>query len=96
MKIKIHKTIMLPVVLHGFETWSVILREEHRLNVLEIGVLGRYLGLKGSNMLQTGVLGRYLGLTESNVLDTGVLGRYFCLTGSNMLETGEVLVSKRE
>jgi hypothetical protein len=29
-KIKIH-IIILPVVLHGYETWSLTLREEHRL-----------------------------------------------------------------
>jgi hypothetical protein len=31
VKVKIHKTIVLPVVLYGCETWSVPLREEHRL-----------------------------------------------------------------
>jgi hypothetical protein len=31
LKIKIHKTVILPVVLYGFETWSLTLREEHRL-----------------------------------------------------------------
>ena len=35
MKIKIHKTIILPVVLYGCETWSLILREECRLRVFE-------------------------------------------------------------
>jgi hypothetical protein len=35
VKIKIHKTIILPVVLYGFETWSLTLKEEHRLRVLE-------------------------------------------------------------
>jgi hypothetical protein len=34
MKIRIHKTIILPVVLYRCETWSVILREEHSLRVL--------------------------------------------------------------
>src|SRR5215469_13037499 len=29
-KIKIYKTIVLPVVLYGFETWSIILKEGHR------------------------------------------------------------------
>jgi hypothetical protein len=29
--IKIYKTIMLPVVLYGCETWFLTLREEHRL-----------------------------------------------------------------
>jgi hypothetical protein len=34
-KISIYKTIILPVVLYGCQTWSVILREEHRLRVFE-------------------------------------------------------------
>ena len=35
LKIKIYRTIILPVVLYGCETWSLILREEHRLRVFE-------------------------------------------------------------
>jgi hypothetical protein len=35
LKIRIHKTIILPVVLYGCETWSLTLREEHRLEVFE-------------------------------------------------------------
>jgi hypothetical protein len=35
VKIKIYRTIMLPVVLYGCETWSLILREECRLRVFE-------------------------------------------------------------
>jgi hypothetical protein len=34
-KIKICKTIILPVVLYRYETWSVKLREEYRLLVSE-------------------------------------------------------------
>jgi hypothetical protein len=30
IQIRIYKTIILPVVLYGCETWSVTLREEHR------------------------------------------------------------------
>jgi hypothetical protein len=30
LKIKIYKTVSLPVVLYGCETWSLTLREEHR------------------------------------------------------------------
>jgi hypothetical protein len=41
-----HKTIILPVVLYGFETWSLILWEEHRLRVFEIKVLRRIFGPK--------------------------------------------------
>jgi hypothetical protein len=33
IKIIIYKTIILPVVLYGCETWSLTLREEHRLRV---------------------------------------------------------------
>jgi hypothetical protein len=39
LKIKIHKTVILPVVLYGCETWSLILGEEHRLRVFEYRVL---------------------------------------------------------
>jgi hypothetical protein len=34
VKVKIYKIIILPVVLYGCETWSLTLREEHRLNVV--------------------------------------------------------------
>jgi hypothetical protein len=34
IKIRIYKTKILPVVLHGCETWSLTLRVEHRLGVL--------------------------------------------------------------
>ena len=37
---------MLPVVLYGCETWSVILREEHRLRVFENRVLRGIFGAK--------------------------------------------------
>jgi hypothetical protein len=35
LKIRIYKTIILPGVLYGCETWSLTLREEHRLGVFE-------------------------------------------------------------
>jgi hypothetical protein len=41
-----YKTIILPVVLYGYETWSSTLREEHRLRVFENRVLGRIFGPK--------------------------------------------------
>ena len=34
-KVKTYKTIILPVVLYGCESWSLTLREEHRLRVFE-------------------------------------------------------------
>jgi hypothetical protein len=41
LKTRIYKTIILPVVLYGCETWSLTLREEHRLKVFENKVLRR-------------------------------------------------------
>jgi hypothetical protein len=35
VKLKITKTIILSVVLYEYETWSLMLRDEHRLRVLE-------------------------------------------------------------
>jgi hypothetical protein len=46
VKVKIYKTIILPVVLYGCETWSLTLREEHRLRVFENRVVWRILGQK--------------------------------------------------
>jgi hypothetical protein len=45
-KIKIYRTIILPVVLYGCETWSLTLREEHELRVFENRVLRRIFGPK--------------------------------------------------
>jgi hypothetical protein len=41
LKIRICKTIILPAVLYGCETWSLTLREEDRLGVCENRVLRR-------------------------------------------------------
>jgi hypothetical protein len=46
LKVKIHKTIILPVVLYGCDTWSLTLREEHRLRVFQNRVLRRIFGPK--------------------------------------------------
>jgi len=46
VKIKIHRTIILPVVLYGRETWSLTLREERRLMVFENRGLRRIFGPK--------------------------------------------------
>jgi hypothetical protein len=35
LKIKVYRTIILPVVLYGCETWSLTLREERRLRMFE-------------------------------------------------------------
>jgi hypothetical protein len=46
LKIKIYKTVILPVVLYGCETWSLTLREEQRLRVFENRELRRIFGPK--------------------------------------------------
>ena len=46
LKIKIYRTIILPVVLYGCETWSLTLREERRLRVFESWLLRIVLGPK--------------------------------------------------
>ena len=46
MKIKIYKTIILPVVLYGCETWDLTLREESRLRVFENRILRQIFGPK--------------------------------------------------
>jgi len=46
LNIKIYRTLILPVVLYGCETWSLTLREERRLRVSENRVLRRIFGPK--------------------------------------------------
>jgi hypothetical protein len=45
---------ILPVVLYGYETWSLTLRKERRLRVLENSVLREYLGLRGTRLQRSG------------------------------------------
>jgi hypothetical protein len=54
LKVKIYKTIILPVVLFGCETWSVTLRKEHGLRVFENRVLRGIFGPK-----RDGVTGKW-------------------------------------
>ena len=44
--IKKYRTIILPLVLYGCETWSLILREERKLRVFENMVLRRIFGTR--------------------------------------------------
>ena len=43
---QVNRTILLPAVLYGCETWSLKLREERKLSVFENGVLRRIYGSK--------------------------------------------------
>jgi sorting nexin-29 len=48
VKVKIYKTIILPFIQYGCETWSLTVREEHRLRVFENRVQRRILDLTNS------------------------------------------------
>jgi hypothetical protein len=50
LKVKIYRTIILPVVLCGWETWSLTSVEEHRLRMSENRVLRRMFGPKGDEV----------------------------------------------
>jgi hypothetical protein len=63
-KIKVYRTIILPVVLYGCETWSVTLREEHRLRVFENRVLRWLFGPK-----RDGVTGKWRKLHNEELND---------------------------
>jgi hypothetical protein len=61
---RIYKTIILPVVLYGCETWSVSLREEHRLKVIENRAPRRILAPKKEE-----VMGRWRKLHNEELRD---------------------------
>jgi hypothetical protein len=48
------KTIILPVVLYGRETWSLTLGEEHRLRTARMGCWREYLDLRGKKWQDAG------------------------------------------
>ena len=64
LKIKIYRTIILPVVLYGCETWPLTLREEHRVRVFEDRVLRRIFGPK-----RDGVTGEWRKLHNEELKD---------------------------
>jgi hypothetical protein len=51
LKIRIFKTIILSMVLYGCETWSLTLKDEHRLRVFENRVLRRVFGPKRNEVM---------------------------------------------
>ena len=57
LKVKTNKTIMLSVVLCGYETWSLTLREEHRLRVFENKALRKL-----SEAKRDGITGKWRNL----------------------------------
>ena len=54
IKIKIYRTVILPVVLYGCETWLLTLREERRLMVFESRVFRRIFGPKWDKVIWGG------------------------------------------
>jgi hypothetical protein len=48
---KIYRTVILPVVVHGCGTWSLTLREERRVRVFEKRVLRRIFGPKRDEVI---------------------------------------------
>ena len=51
-KIKIYRTIILPTIVCGCETWSLILMEERRVRVFENKVLSRTFGPKSDKITE--------------------------------------------
>jgi hypothetical protein len=51
VKVKIHKTVILPVVLYEYEIWSLTLREQHRLRVFENRFLRIIVGPKRDEVM---------------------------------------------
>jgi hypothetical protein len=52
IKIEIYRTIIMPVVLYGYETWSLTLREKRRLRVFENRVLRRIFWRKKDEIMR--------------------------------------------
>ena len=62
--VTVYRSIILPVVLYGCETWSLTLREEHRLKVFENRVLRRIFVPK-----RDGVTGEWIKLHNEELND---------------------------
>jgi hypothetical protein len=65
VKVKICKTIILPIVLYGSETWSLTLREEHRLRMFDNRALRRMFGSKMDEVIGEW---RKLHIEENHIL----------------------------
>jgi len=55
VQIKTNRTIILPAVLYGYETWPLTLRDELRLRVFENRVLKIIFGRKGNEVRGNGL-----------------------------------------
>jgi hypothetical protein len=52
IKIRIYRTIILPVVLFGHESWSLLLREENRLRMFKSRLLRRIFEMKKNEVTE--------------------------------------------
>ena len=52
LKVNTYKTIISPVVLYGYKTWSLTLKEEHRLRVFENKVLRKIFERKRDEIIE--------------------------------------------
>jgi hypothetical protein len=59
LTIKLYETVILPIVLYGCETWSLTLREEHRLRVFWKRMLRNIFGTKMEEDRSWGKLHNY-------------------------------------
>ena len=77
LKIKVYRTIILPVILYGCETWSLTLREEHRLRLFENRALRRIFGHKRDKVTRELIQlhNEDLNVLYSSTIIVGVINR---------------------
>ena len=85
LKIKIYRTIILPVVVYGCETWSLTLREDRRLRVFENRVLRRVFGPKRDE-----VTGEWRKLHKEELMDLYSLPNIVRVVKSRRMWAGQV------
>jgi len=90
LKIKIYRTIILPVVLYGCETWSLTLREESRVRVFENRVLRKVFGPKGDE-----VTGEWRKLHNEELIDLYSLPNIVRVVKSRQMRWAGHVVRKR-
>jgi len=91
LKIKMYRTIILPVVLYGCETWSLTLREERRLRVFENRVLRRVFG-----PMRDEVTGEWRKLHNEELRDLYSLPNIVRVVKSRRMRWAEHVVRKGE